>query len=128
MPWFRAVSLVGSDGGGDGGGLIIDSTNASENFNTRYGSSSKSGIVGKGSDNKTLIYAGVNDEFTEESRGLRPSPTIETLNVQNGTEGLTRKVNFTIRCYTLSQAEVVAAHFSEPASYILIEWGWNTSE
>ena len=128
MPWFRAVSLVGSKGSGDSGGLIIDSTNASENFSTRYGSLSKSGIVGKGSDNKTLIYAGVNDEFTKESRGLRPSPTIESLTVQNGTEGLTRKVNFTIRCYTLSQAEVVAAHFSEPASYILIEWGWNTSE
>ena len=128
MPWFRAVSLVGSDGGNDSSGLIIDSTNASENFSTRYGSSSKSGIVGKGSDNKTLIYAGVNDEFTKESRGLRPSPTIESLRVQNGTEGLTRKVDFTIRCYTLSQAEVVAAHFSEPASYILIEWGWNTSE
>ena len=131
MPWFRAVSLVGK-------GLIIDSTWSDDSFTTRYGGSGYSGRIGKAKDNKTSIYPNQvlleldenGDEIpgVRDNRGYRPSPTIDSVSVKNGSEGLTRKCSFNIKCYTQAQADAIAAHFLEPAFYVLIEFGWNTPE
>lgn len=124
MPWFRLVTLNGPKG------LIMDSLNSRENFSTRYGNNLHAGIVGYAAQDLSPVYAGISDEdasyVSREKRGLRPSPTIESFVVENGTEGLTRKAKFTIRTYTVSQADKVAAHFIEPGTYVLLEWGWNT--
>ena len=123
LPWFRVTTLNG------GGGLIIDSLNSRENFTRKYGNLTQAGMVGFRADYSTPVYAGIDPNeqgfVSPEKRGLRPSPSIENVSIQNGTEGLTRKVNFTIKCYTLSQTEVIAQHFLEPGSYVLMEFGWN---
>lgn len=115
QPWFRAVSLVST-------GLIVESLTSDDNMTTRYGSNGTSGRLGKRADNKTSIYA------TNEIRSNRPSPTIESVSVKNGSEGLTRTCEFTITCYTRSQAEAMIQHFLEPGYYALIEWGFNFSK
>jgi len=115
QPWFRGISMVG-------GGLIIESLTSDDNMDTRYGMGSSSGRIGKFADNKTSYYA------KEDVRQGRPSPTITSVSVQNGSEGLTRKCKFTIKCYTKGQATALTNHFLEPGYYALIEWGFNTSK
>lgn len=126
MPWFRLVTLNGPKG------LIMDSLNSRENFSTRYGNNLHAGIIGYAATDLSPVYAGISDEdasyVSREKRGLRPSPTIESFVVENGTEGLTRKAKFSIRTYTVSQADKVAAHFLEPGTYVLLEWGWNVPQ
>ena len=115
LPWFRSVSLVG-------GGLIIESTTSDDSMSTRYGTNGSSGRVGKRADNKTSVYA------QNDVRSNRPSPTIASVSIQNGSEGLTRKCKFNITCYTKGQAQKMIQHFLEPGYYVLIEWGWNVSK
>ena len=134
MPWFRLVTLNGSGALGNGGGrgMVIDSLSSTENFSRRYGNLSHAGIVGLAATDFSPIYAGIDasdsDYASREKRGLRPSPTIESFTVENGTEGLTRKAKFTIRTYTVSQADSISAHFLEPGAYVLLEWGWNVPQ
>lgn len=134
MPWFRLVTLNGSGALANGGGkgLVIDSLSSSETFGRRYGNLSHAGIVGLAATDFSPVYAGIDDSDSDyvsrEKRGLRPSPTIESFTVENGTEGLTRKAKFTIRTYTVSQADKVSAHFLEPGAYVLLEWGWNVPQ
>ena len=113
--WFRAISLVGP-------GLIVESLTSDDDITTRYGSNGSSGRIGKFADNKTSVYA------ANETRSNRPSPTIESVSVKNGSEGLTRTCEFTIKCYTRGQAESMIQHFLEPGYYALIEWGFNFSK
>jgi hypothetical protein len=143
LPWFRLITLNGYNSRG----LIIDPINVTESFSTRYGSNNIAGIVGYDRFSKP-VYSGktmmidveerdkqgnitTRKELTTEggvsfeTRGLRPSPTIDNIKIENGTEGLTRKVSFTIKCYTLSQAELVSQHYLEPGAYVLLEYGWN---
>lgn len=126
MPWFRLVTLNGPKG------LVLDSLSSKETFSRRYGNLSHAGIIGYAASDGSPVYAGIDDSdssyVSREKRGLRPSPTIESFTVENGTEGLTRKAKFTIRTYTVSQADKVAAHFMEPGSYVLLEWGWNVPQ
>jgi len=134
MPWFRLVTLNGSGAIANGGGrgLVIDSLSAKETFGRRYGNLSHAGIVGLAATDFSPVYAGIDDSDTDyvgrEKRGLRPSPTVESFTIENGTEGLTRKAKFTIRTYTVSQADSVSAHFLEPGAYVLLEWGWNVPQ
>lgn len=115
QPWFRGTSLAGP-------GLIIESLTSDDNMDTRYGVGGSSGRIGKFADNKTSYYV------REDVRENRPSPTIASVTVQNGSEGLTRKCKFTIKCYTKGQATALTNHFLEPGYYVLIEWGFNTSK
>ena len=126
MSWVR---LIGA------GGLVMESfpnkynpndeaSNAknysTDSFSARYGNGSRSGRVG--SDlNGDSIYADGND------RAYRPSPTIESLSIQNGSQGLSRKCTFQIKCYSLGQAEKVSQYYSEPGYTVLVEFGWNQS-
>jgi len=114
MPWIRITSAVRN-------GLIISSNYKGDNFVSRYGDGNVSGGIGRDFDGK-VVYA----EY--EKRQYRPSPIIENLDVKNGAQGLSRKASFTVKCFTLRQAERVAESFLEPRFFVLIEFGWNSNK
>ena len=128
MAWVRVASAVSE-------GLVLESFQnkkdpensenpekqwSTDNFSTRYGNGSRSGRVGTKFSGDS-VYADGND------RAYRPSPVIESLSVQNGQQGLSRKCTFTIKCFSLGQVEKVSQHFLEPGYTVLIEFGWNTA-
>lgn len=123
MPWIRIASAVtnNSDTSGDATGCIISSNITDTSFESKYGTPSHSGAIGRDFNGNL-----VKEESPE--RGLRPSPTITSLDIKNGAEGLTRKASFDIVCSTLSQAETISKFFLEPRFYVLVEWGWNTRD
>ena len=124
MVWLRVASAVGE-------GLVLESFQnkkdpandanpeknwSTDTFSTRYGNGSRSGRVGT-KFNGDSVYADGND------RAYRPSPVIESLSVQNGQQGLSRKCTFTIKCFSLGQVEKVSQHFLEPGYITLVEFG-----
>jgi len=117
ISWIRVASAVENE---YGTGLILESIPTKQTFASTYGSTNKSGRVGT-TFNKT-------DVFAENDRGYRPSPVIENLNVQNGNHGLSRKATFTIKCFTLAQAEILTKYFYQPGYCVLVEYGWNTTK
>ena len=113
MPWMRVISCLG-------GFLAIESAPVNDSFATRYGNTQKSGRIG--------VDAAGNSVFADEdSRGLRPSPTIDSISISQGNEGLSKKSSFTIICYTLGQCEKIMEYFLEPGNMVLVEWGENTN-
>ena len=129
MPWIR---VIGS------GGLVLESFQnkkdpensndtdvkkqwSTDNFSTRYGNGSRSGRVGT-DFNGNSVYADSND------RAYRPSPTIDSIDIKNGSQGLSRKCTFTIKCFTLGQVEKISQYFLEPGYTVLVELGWNTAK
>jgi hypothetical protein len=113
IPWIRVAS-------GAGGGLILQSA-FQTTFEQIYGDSAKSGMVG-------LDFTGTPVYADSSERGLRPSPIVEGAEVQTGHLGLSRKSTFSIKCFTLGQAEKIVQHFLEPGYHVLIEFGWNLPE
>lgn len=116
MPWIRVTSCLGNF-------LSIQSSKESETFADRYGDTSKSGRVG-------MEYPGGKAQslFADEGdRGLRPSPTIDTISISQGNEGLSKKSSFTIICYSLGQCEKIMEFFLEPGNMVLVEWGENNN-
>ena len=113
MPWIRVTSCLGDF-------LTLESAPASDSFAARYGNTQKSGRIGV-NKNGEYVYA------DEDSRGLRPSPTIDNVSISQGNEGLSKKSSFTIICYTLGQCETIMEYFCEPANMVLVEWGENKS-
>lgn len=121
-PWIRVSSSYNN-------GLVIASNLQFDTFEARYGEpvtlttgfTHDSGRVGNN-------FAGdaVWPRTTSFSRQYRPSPVIEAISVKNGTEGLSRKLTFTIKVFTLPQLDMITAYFLEPRFYCLAEWGWNT--
>ena len=116
-PWIRITS-------GYGAGLVIGSNLSGDTFYNRYGDSNNEGRVGNNFAGKP-VFASQNSSFR---RGLRPSPIIESINIKNGAEGLSRKLTFQIKCFSLPQLDTLTAYFLEPRFYLLAEWGWNTSD
>jgi len=113
--------LNGENTVAEGKGLILESLPENNSFTTAYGGNSRSGRVG-------TDFKG-NSVYTDSpDRAHRPSPTIDSLTIENGGRGLTRKASFDIKCYTLSQAEIVTKHFYEPGFAVLVEFGWNTRD
>lgn len=130
MPWIRVIGSGGlviesfqskykPDGANTDDNVAPKKNFSTEGFGTRYGNNSKSGRVGT-DFNGNSVYAESND------RGFRPSPTIDGLTVENGQSGLSRKCKFTIKCYSLGQAEKVSEFFLEPGYTCLVEFGFNT--
>jgi hypothetical protein len=122
-PWIRIASSLDN-------GLVVASNLPDDNFGTRYGDPvtsrnqsypSNSGRIGLDFNGKS-IYPRVNSF----DRSNRPSPVIEAINIKNGTEGLSRKLTFTIKAFTLPQLDALTAYFLEPRFYLLVEWGTNT--
>jgi hypothetical protein len=116
-PWIRITS-------GYGAGLVIGSNLANDSFYNRYGDSNNEGRVGNNFAGNP-VFASQNSTFR---RGLRPSPVIESINIKNGSEGLSRKLTFQIKCFSLPQLDTLTAYFLEPRFYLLAEWGWNTND
>lgn len=126
QPWIRVTSTLGNY-------LTLESLPQRDGFAERYGDTTKSGRVGVDKNNNS-VYA-YNEDGTENSinqeiqeRALRPSPTITNLQVSQGNEGLSKKVNFTITAYTKGQANAIIEHFLEPGVHCLVEFGFNESQ
>lgn len=116
MPWIRVISCLKDY-------LEIQSSKENESFAQRYGSTGRSGRIGVEYETPTTpksVYSGQND------RGLRPSPTIDSISISQGNEGLSKKSSFTITCYTIAQCERIMEYFLEPGNHILVEWGENS--
>jgi hypothetical protein len=120
MSWIRISSAVN-------GGMVLESIPKKINkdgnvinssFQDSYGNERQSGRVG-------LNFAGEAVYADGADRGFRPSPVVESISIENGTSGLSRKAKFSIICYTLPQAELITKHFLEPAYTVLVEFGWN---
>jgi hypothetical protein len=112
IPWMRTLSAVGR-------GLVIESIPKNDSFSQRYGNSTRAGRVG-------IDFSGKDYLEDYSVRGFRPSPTIDSISIQNGAQGLSRKTTFTIVCYTIGQCETIIKHFLEPGYTVLVEWGWNS--
>lgn len=102
-------------------GLVLESLSEGMSFENTYGNTTKSGRVGTTFGGKAVFADG-------EDRAFRPSPVIESVSVTFGAGGLTRKCNFSIKCFTLPQAEKICEYFLEPAYTCLVEYGYNTRE
>lgn len=131
--WIRVASAVPGKGHN---GLILESiragkketladgstiTKGGRTFANTYGRSTVSGVLGF-DFNGNPVYA------TENERGLRPSPIIESMTIENGNRGLSRKASFTIVAHSLGQAEKLLQHFAEPGYTVLVEFGWNSPD
>ena len=108
LAWMRVSSSSG---------LVLETLPPTDSFELRYGNTEKSGRVG-------TDFAG-GSVFVESDRGFRPSPVIQSMGINFGEGGLTRKAEFEIKCFTLKQAEKVAEYFLEPGYTVLVEYGWN---
>lgn len=119
MCWLRVASAVPGKGHN---GLILESVTRGRDFQATYGGQNINGVVGYDFDGKPVRASRTNE------RGLRPSPVIESANIEQGHLGLSRKATFSIKCFTLGQAEKITQHFLEPGYHVLVEFGWNTPE
>lgn len=117
MPWIRVISCLGNF-------LSIESSKETETFAQKYGNTESSGRLGiEYPGGKAIsIYADRHND-----RGLRPSPSIDSISVSQGNEGLSKKSSFTITCYSLGQCEKIMEYFLEPGKMVLVEWGENVS-
>jgi hypothetical protein len=115
-PWIRIAS-------GYSNGLVLGSNLKFDSFDKRYGNESRAGRIGLNFDGHSVF-----EEKGPFARGYRPSPTIDAISIENGSEGLSRKLTTQIKCYSLSQLDTITRYFLEPRFYVLAEWGWNTNE
>jgi hypothetical protein len=120
--WVRVTSGVSTS---DGDGLTIVSNPNFKLFGAAgissiYGNNKQSGTIGT-TWNGGAVNSGV-------GQGYRPSPTIESIEVDEGAGNLSRKASFSIKCFTLEQMEIVTRYFQEPGFSIFLEWGWNTED
>jgi hypothetical protein len=116
--WFRLVSAVSA--GKNSTGLVLETIGQkSTTFETNYGNQSKAGILGYSLDKKAIQIS--------TGRGLRPSPIITAVSVDEKAEGGSRTAIVKITAFTSEQADALAAYFLEPGFHLLCEWGWNTS-
>ena len=111
--WVRVSS-------GTGGGLSLISNPNLELFKAAgiYGNSNQSGAVG-------LSWGG-GPVSAGAGQPLRPTPTITSLEIDEGAGNLSRKAEFSITCYSKAQMETLTKYFLEPGHSVFIEWGWNT--
>lgn len=115
--WFRMVSGVARTK--DRVGFVLQTIQSlSGTFDTNYGNNSKAGVVGYSFDGSPIQVLG---------RGLRPSPVITAVSVDETAEGGSRTTTVKITAFTSEQADVLAAYFLEPGFHILCEWGWNVA-
>lgn len=116
--WFRLISSVSPSK--DRVGLVLQSNGTlNGNFETHYGNDAKSGVVGYTFDGNPLQVSG---------RGLRPSPIITSVSVDETAEGGSRSATIKITAFTTEQADTLATYFLEPGFHLLCEWGWNTQK
>ena len=113
IPWIRVTSTLGDY-------LSLESIIGTQSFSQKYGNSTQSGRVGVNKRGEDLIV--------DIDRGFRPSPTISEISVNQGNEGLSKKITFTITAYSVGQSEILMEYFLEPANMVLVEWGHNVND
>lgn len=113
--WVRLVSTVDT-------GLVMQSIHGPSTFENRYGNSEKPGILGYELDMKTPV------SIDGIGRGLRPSPVVTSVSMDEKAEGGSRLCNINITCYTKEQTDKLAQYFLEPSFHVLVEFGWNVAE
>jgi len=115
-PWIRISSAVHN-------GLILGTgISLDESFDNLYGNDKRAGKIGNSFSGEPIF-----ETSTAFARGYRPSPVIESIGIENGSEGLTRKLSFQVKCFSLPQLDTITKYFLEPRFYLLAEWGWNTT-
>jgi hypothetical protein len=119
MPWIRVISCLNNF-------LSIESSKEAESFAQKYGNTGKSGRLGLEYPTSSQPKSLYSNPHTD--RGLRPSPSIDSISISQGNEGLSKKSSFTIICYSLGQCERIMEYFLEPGHMVLVEWGENTSK
>ena len=120
--WVRVTSAVS---GNKGDGLTIVSN---PNFRL-FGAAGVSSIYGINKQSGTIGETwGGSPINPSEGQGYKPSPIIESIEIDEGAGNLSRKASFTIKCFSKDQMEVVTQYFQEPGFTVFLEWGWNTPE
>ena len=76
--------------------IIIYHLNQLEYQMQRYGDTNKSGRVGIDRKGNSIYGTGEDNITPILMKESRPSPTINTVNISQGNEGLSKKVSFTI--------------------------------
>jgi len=126
--WIRITSAVSdkttdNPSGTYGDGLTIVSNPNFKLFGAAggsvYGSTSQSGTIGTNWDGKAVNPS--------TGKGYRPNPIVENIEIDEGAGNLSRKANFTIKCFSKEQLNLVTRYFQEPGFTIFLEWGWNTA-
>ena len=130
--WIRVTSGVGS-------GMVILSNPSLPLFyaaNAIYGgigadsrgTTGQTTTEGEGDEQKVVItdINGKEIEF-EDDRWGRPRPIISGLDLSEGNNGLSKKTEFTITCFSRAQMEEIQAKFGEPGHHVFIEFGMNTA-
>lgn len=120
--WVRVTSAVS---GNKGDGLTLVSNPNFKLFGAAgvssvYGNNKQSGTIGE-----TWTGSPVNPSV---GQGYKPSPIIESIEVDEGAGNLSRKASFSIKCFSKEQMEVVTQYFQEPGFTVFLEWGWNTAD
>jgi len=125
MPWIKITSCRHEF-------LSLESTPQKDSYQSRYGGKSgRSGRIGvnkNGNDVFASELLNSDGDAIIEDRSLRSSPSIDSVAVTQGNEGLSKKVNFTINAFSLGQAEALIQYFLEPATNVLVEWGFALPE
>lgn len=123
--WVRIISgVIGSEGTG----MVMVSNPDYRLFravgdtttSTIYGSSTQSGVVG-------TTWNG-NPINPNEGQGYRPTPVIDSIEIDEGAGNLSRKASFSVKCFSKEQMELATQYFLEPGFTIFLEWGWNTED
>jgi hypothetical protein len=120
--WVRVTSAVS---GNKGDGLTLVSN---PNFRL-FGAAGVSSIYGINKQSGTIGETwGGSPINPSEGQGYKPSPIIESIEIDEGAGNLSRKANFTIKCFSKDQMELITEYFQEPGFTVFLEWGWNTPD
>lgn len=57
---------------------------------------------------------------------LRPSPLIQSLEIKEGKDQISRHCTIIIKCFSLAQVELLQAYLMEPGYTLFVEYGWNS--
>jgi len=121
--WIRVTSAV-SDGNGTDGLVIVSNPDyklfGAAGVSSIYGNLNQSGTIGETWTGKPINPS--------TGKGFRPNPVIENIQIDEGAGNLSRKANFSVKCFSKEQLNLVTTYFQEPGFTIFLEWGWNTIE
>ena len=126
--WIRVTSGVGD-------GMVILSNPNLPLFNAAgaiYGGigaqSRTSNTEETETDSEITNRNGEPIKFDEEVRKGRPRPIISGIDISEGNNGLSKKMELQITCFTLAQMVEIQKKFQEPGHSVFIEFGWNTAK
>ena len=76
---------------------------------------------------KVTDRSGKEIEFKDDRWG-RPRPIISGIDISEGNNGLSKKMELQITCFSLAQMIEIQKKFQEPGHSVFIEFGWNTEK